>query len=83
VAIFDADATDYVDNIVLRGNTYNTTTQIYLDATDYTSPQLVTDTFTAHDCSGYNNIVGQLYLVATTSGDVDITAFEVQCYYDT
>jgi hypothetical protein len=79
----DADATDYVTRTRIFGLTQGALTTINDDTTDYTAPALITDTFTAADCSGYRQVLVWQDWVCTNALDLGIRGVQVQCYYDT
>jgi len=81
--IFDADANDYLTNYTIYGFTYTAKTNLRNVATDYTSQQNLTDTFTAVDCSGYDSIKISVQIFSTTANDFDLNFLTMRCYYDT
>ena len=81
VGLYNADAGDYVNQIIVRGNTFNSINTINNDATDYNSPQRIEQTFVAVDCSGYDNVYVGVILAASQAGDLEINYVTLRCYY--
>ena len=79
----DADADDYMNQFVIYGDDGDgSLTLINNDATNKKSQGSWTDTITAHDCSGYQQVFVYLTLVSTTSGQLNFNNPFLRCYYD-
>ena len=81
VGISDADADDFLNQVVVRGTTYAGITNLNNDTTDYTSAQRVEQTFVAVDCSTYDQLLVSLVLACATGGELDINYVTLRCYY--
>jgi len=81
VGLYNADAGDYVNQIIIRGNTFNSVNTINNDLTDYNSPQRIEQLFAAVDCSGYDNVLVGIILFASQAGDLEINYVTLRCYY--
>jgi hypothetical protein len=83
VGIDTADADDYISEILMKGDVYDTTTNILLDSTNYNSSQRVENTFAAHDCSGYDTVHLTLLTFVTDAAGLKTSFVTARCYYDT
>ncbi len=81
VGIQDADADDYLDNVIVGGIVYNTVTTLNSGPTNRTSPNTYTYPFTPADASGYDSVALRIQVVATNAGDFNLTSVELECYY--
>ena len=79
--IYTADSNDYVDRIRLFAVDYNSSNNFYDYTTNLTSAQSFTDTFTAQSMSGYTNLLMYINYVSTSTDQLKINTFAVQCYY--
>ena len=81
--VVDADATDYVDEIEVRGISYTTgtSTQVFLNTTNRTSP-ITLDLTCSIDTTAYDLIVLRVKFYSTTAVDIDITLPRFKCHYD-
>lgn len=82
VSLRAAGAGDYIDHIVVGGNTRASTTTIHSDATNKTSPDTVYYKFTATDCGDYTSVGGYIQVVCTTFNTIKINDFLLRCWYD-
>lgn len=81
VGIQDADAGDYLDNVIVGGIVYNTVTTINSDTTNRTAANTYTYDFAPADASSYDSVALRLQVIATNAGDFNLTSVELECYY--
>ena len=84
IGLKDADAGDYITAVYVYGYTdHASSSTITSDATDKTTPAIVTYTIAATDASSYYSVKIALSLVCTNAADIDISFVHMLCYYDT
>jgi hypothetical protein len=81
--IDDADADDYVTAIYMYGWDGSSRGTIDSDTTDQTSAGTITWSRSATDVSSYESIWVQIETVNTNASDLDLTSFQILCYYST
>ena len=81
IELYDADATNFIDSIIVRGVTRGSGVALDTNAGNYDSPQTITDTWAAVDCSSYEAIKVQVAIDVDTASALDIGYVAVQCYY--
>lgn len=83
VGLRDADAGDYITALSVYGYTdQSTSTLVYTEGTDRTSPATVTYPIGATDMSTYLSVKVVLNLICTNATDIDISFVRMKCYYD-
>jgi len=84
LVIFDADATDYVTQVIIYPmKETGAAAAILQDTTDRTAQGDYTYTFTAADCSTYDLISVYVQTVNTDAADLDFGPPLIRCYYAT
>lgn len=83
VGVKDADDGDYLSDVAVYGVKYTEITVLNNDATNRTSANTYTYSFTAKDASSYDCVIVRLQLACADANDVDITSVELKCYYST
>jgi len=83
IAVFDADANNYVSVIYIKGVSYDNEDTIASDATHRTSQGLHVTATAAVDCSSYEVVRAVVGIDGDgTAAAIDLGALALQCYYD-
>jgi len=84
IAIADADATDYLNAMYVRGITAAGITNLYNDGTNRIAAGTYTYTFPAAvDCSAYLKIFLRCDVFSSSNEQFDLANCAIECYYDT
>lgn len=80
----DADASNRIDDVHVYGTVYNANTGIDSYGNTITTVTRTPDTWgTAVDCSSYNIVQGRMDLIIATAANLNITYWNLLCYYGT
>ena len=84
--LLDADATNYISRVIIRGIKSDGTTDDINDANPPTSAWNSIDeheiTFTAVDSSSYREIIILLQMIVDTANNFDLGGLQIRGYYE-
>lgn len=86
INLMDADGTDYLEAINIYSTEGTTLTTEFTDTNEgafWQSAQIITESFTAIDCSAFDSVTVRCNLFCTTVNEVIIGGVLLKYYYDT
>jgi hypothetical protein len=79
--VFDADGSNYIDQVLVRGITHTGVTNLINETTNRTAQGAYETTITAVDVSSYDMIIVLVLVNTATDGDLDFLSPKLRTYY--